>query len=69
MLILVAARLHMCAGLSESFEEKYSDGRTRDNLNRMPGTKKEPHENTKQAESILCIQHAINIERTNFQLR
>jgi len=35
-------------------KEKYSDGRTRDNLNRMPGTKKEPHENTKQvAERIL----------------
>jgi len=29
------------------FSELYSDGRTRDNLARLPGTKKEPHENTK----------------------
>jgi len=35
-------------------KEKYADGRTRENLNRMPGTKKEPHENTKQvAERII----------------
>eukprot|EP00929_Paragymnodinium_shiwhaense_P111612 TRINITY_DN7992_c0_g1_i5.p1 TRINITY_DN7992_c0_g1~~TRINITY_DN7992_c0_g1_i5.p1 ORF type:complete len:776 (-),score=223.67 TRINITY_DN7992_c0_g1_i5:112-2439(-) len=28
--------------------ETFSDGRHRDNLNRLPGTKKEPHENTRK---------------------
>merc|ERR1719428_2052580 len=34
--------------------EVYADGRSRSGLNRLPGTKKEPHENTKKtAERIM----------------
>jgi len=47
--------LRLCEGLGEDTRylvetgEKYADGRERKDLNRLPGTKKEPYENTRKA--------------------
>lgn len=45
---VVLLRIRCQGKILTEFEEKFSDGRTRSNLNRLPGTKKEPHENTKK---------------------
>jgi serine/threonine protein kinase len=48
-------------------EEKFADGRTRGELNRLPGTKKEPHENTKKtAERIMKDQLGFVPTEVNF---
>lgn len=50
-------------------EECFSDGRKRETL-RLPGTKKEPHENTRQtAERILKDMLNINADNVRFDLR
>eukprot|EP00929_Paragymnodinium_shiwhaense_P111609 TRINITY_DN7992_c0_g1_i2.p1 TRINITY_DN7992_c0_g1~~TRINITY_DN7992_c0_g1_i2.p1 ORF type:complete len:782 (-),score=239.19 TRINITY_DN7992_c0_g1_i2:130-2475(-) len=43
------------------FAETFADGRNRDNLARLPGTKKEPHENTKKTVDRI-IQQIIGVD-------